>query len=113
MNPKPRRGEIWLANTGGKRHAGVVISVNARNERTESILFIPFGSLGREGPTVIQMEPGETGLGETSNLKAHFISVVQQKDLSERLPRVMSQRQMRELVHRVNCAIDPDADASL
>jgi hypothetical protein len=55
------------------------------------------------------MEPGETGLPEPSFLKAHFISVVEKKDLTERLPRTFSRNQMRELVAMVNRAIDPDA----
>jgi hypothetical protein len=42
-------------------------------------------------------------------LKAHFISVIEKKDLVERLPRNLSGSQMRELVAMVNRAIDPDA----
>jgi hypothetical protein len=56
------------------------------------------------------MEPGETGLAEPSFLKAHFISVVEKKDLVGRLSRRLSQTQMRELVRMVNRAIDPDAE---
>jgi hypothetical protein len=55
------------------------------------------------------MEPGEGGLPEPSFLKAHFISIVEKKDLVERLPRTLSRNQMRELVAMVNRAIDPDA----
>jgi hypothetical protein len=55
------------------------------------------------------MEPGETGLPEPSFLKAHFIQVVAKDCLIERLPRVLSNRQMREVVAMVNRAIDPDA----
>ena len=107
----PRRGEIWLANTGGKRHALVIISLDARNlsERTSSVLAVPFGSYGAEGPTSKRMESGETGLPEASFLKAHFISVVEKTAFIEKLPRSLAQRQMRELVAMVNRAIDPDA----
>jgi len=89
----------------------VVISLNERNlsERVNSILAVPFGSVAREGPTSLRMEPGEAGLQAPSFLKAHFISVIEKKDLIERLPRVMSNRRMRELVAMVNRAIDPDA----
>jgi hypothetical protein len=55
------------------------------------------------------MELGETGLPQPSFLKAHFISVVEKKNLTERLPRIFSGNQMRELVAMVNRAIDPDA----
>ena len=115
MNPSPvrppRRGEIWTANTGGKKHAVVVISLDARNSsnRSESILAIPFGSYGQPGPTVLRMEPGETGLPEPSFLKAHFISVIRKADLIDVLPRRLSGMQMKRLVEAVNRAIDPDA----
>lgn len=107
----PRRGEIWHANTGGKRHTVIILSLDQRNlsERVSSVLAIPFGSYGAEGPTSKRMEPGETGLAEPSFLKAHFISVIEKKDLVERLPRRLSQSQMRELVAMVNRAINPDA----
>jgi len=107
----PRRGEIWYANTGGKRHAVVIISLDQRNssERANSVLAIPFGSSGADGPTSKRLGPGETGLPAPSFLKAHFISVIEKNLLTERLPRAFSERQMRELVAMVNRAIDPDA----
>ena len=112
MSPsQPRRGEIWIAKTGGKRHAVVIISIDPRNlsERSQSVLAVPFGSYGRPGPTVLRMEPGETNLPEASFLKAHFISVIQKSDLVERLPRRLANSQMKSLVQAVNRAIDPDA----
>jgi mRNA-degrading endonuclease toxin of MazEF toxin-antitoxin module len=109
-NP-PRRGEIWYANTGGKRHAVIIMSLDQRNmsDRTTSILAVPFGSAGAEGPTAMRMEPGETGLPEPSFVKAHFISVIEKSLLTERLPRALSARRLREVVAMVNRAIDPDA----
>jgi mRNA-degrading endonuclease toxin of MazEF toxin-antitoxin module len=109
-NP-PRRGEIWYANTGGKRHAVVIISLDQRNasDRANSVLAVPFGSAGAEGPTAMRMDPGETGLPESSYLKAHFISVIEKNLLIERLPRAISARSLREVVAMVNRAIDPDA----
>lgn len=106
----PRRGEIWYAQTGGKRHALVIVSLDSRNasERVTSVLAVPFGSYGGEGPTAMRFEPGETGLPEPSFLKAHFISVIDKGLLVERL-RVLSDRRMREVVAMVNRAIDPDA----
>lgn len=109
---KPRRGEIWRADLGdGKKHAVVVISLDARNlsERTSSILVVPFGSYGAEGPTSKRMEPGETGLPEPSFLKAHFIQVLPKARLFDRLPRVLSSAQLRQIVSMVRRAIDPDA----
>lgn len=111
-DPKPRRGEIWRADLGdGKKHAVVVISLDARNlsERTTSVLVIPFGSYGGEGPTVKRMQPGETGLPEPSFLKAHFIQVLPKQRLFDRLPRTLSSSQLRELVLMIRRAVDPDA----
>lgn len=107
----PRRNEIWTANTGGKKHALVVLSLDARNmsDRIDSILAVPFGSAGAPGPTVIRMEPGETGLPEPSFVKGHFIAVVKKTDLIAKLPRTLSTTQMRRIVAAVNRAIDPDA----
>ncbi len=114
MSPdaRPRRGEIWRADLGdGKKHAVVVISLDARNlsERASSVLVVPFGSYGMEGPTVLRMQPGETGLPEPSFLKAHFIQVLPKERLFDRLPRALSERQLREVVAMVRRAIDPDA----
>lgn len=105
----PRRGEIWLAETGGKRHALVIFSLDSRNQYANSVLAVPFGSSGAEGPTSVQMQPGETSLPQPSFLKAHFISVVEKSRLIERLPRMLSNSQMKRLVTMVNRAIDPDA----
>lgn len=107
----PRRGEIWNANTGGKKHTVLIVSLDQRNasDRVNSVLAIPFGSYGNDGPTSKRMEPGETGLPEPSFLKAHFIQVIEKDCLIDRLPRVLSHQQMREIVMMVNRAIDPDA----
>jgi len=73
------------------------------------VLVIPFGSYGAEGPTVLRMEPGETGLPEPSFLKTHFIQVLPKQRLLDRLPRVLSGAQMKEVVLMIRRAIDPDA----
>jgi mRNA-degrading endonuclease toxin of MazEF toxin-antitoxin module len=109
---KPRRGEIWRAVLGdGKKHAVVIISLDARNlsERASSVLVVPFGSYGIGGPTVVRMEPGETGLPEPSFLKAHFIQVLPKERLFDRLPRSLSTKQLRALVACILRAVDPDA----
>lgn len=115
MSNPPRRGEIWLADLGdGKKHAVVVVSLDGRNlsERSSSVLVVPFGSYGVEGPTVLRMEPGETGLPEPSFLKAHFIQVLAKTRLADKLPRAMSPSRMRALVLMIRRAVDPDAPYS-
>jgi mRNA-degrading endonuclease toxin of MazEF toxin-antitoxin module len=73
------------------------------------VLVVPFGSYGAEGPTVLRMEPGETGLPQPSFLKAHFIQVLSKERLFDRLPRSLSASQMRLLVSSIMRAVDPDA----
>jgi mRNA-degrading endonuclease toxin of MazEF toxin-antitoxin module len=73
------------------------------------VLAVPFGSSGRPGPTVMLMQPGETGLPLSSFLKAHYIQVIQKADLIHALPRRLSNAQMKTIVAAVNRAIDPDA----
>jgi mRNA-degrading endonuclease toxin of MazEF toxin-antitoxin module len=89
----------------------VVVSLDARNtsERVESILIVPFGSAGAEGPTTMKLEPGETGLPSASYLKGHFVSVMNKSRLLQRLPRALSQSRMREVAAMIRRAFDPDA----
>lgn len=118
MNPdaKPKRGEIWRADLGdGKKHTVVVVSLDQRNlsDRASSVLIVPFGSYGAEGPTVLRMLPGETGLPEPSFLKAHFIQVLPKQSLLDRLPRTLSATQLREVILMIRRAVDPDAPYDL
>jgi mRNA-degrading endonuclease toxin of MazEF toxin-antitoxin module len=109
---KPKRGEIWRADLGdGKKHAVVVVSLDQRNlsDRASSVLVVPFGGYGAEGPTVLRMAPGETGLPEPSFLKAHFIQVLPKDRLLDRLPHTLSASQLREVVSMIRRAVDPDA----
>jgi mRNA-degrading endonuclease toxin of MazEF toxin-antitoxin module len=89
----------------------VVISLDQRNlsERTTSVLVVPFGSYGAEGPTVLRLLPGHTGLPEPSYLKAHFIQVLPKERLLDRLPRTLSATQLREVVLMIQRAVDPNA----
>jgi mRNA-degrading endonuclease toxin of MazEF toxin-antitoxin module len=112
-NPKPRRGEIWTAylEDAPKRHWVVVVSLDNRNlsDNASSILIVPFGSSGRDSPTTMSLPPGETGLPQTSYLKAHFIQVLQKKSLIDPQRRMLSSARMRQAVEMIRRAIDPDA----
>jgi mRNA-degrading endonuclease toxin of MazEF toxin-antitoxin module len=89
----------------------LIVSLDSRNtsERVESILVVPFGSAGAEGPTAMKLEPGETGLPSVSYLKGHFISVLNKSRLLQRLPRALSQSRMREVAAMIRRAFDPEA----
>jgi len=111
--PTPRRGEIWTANLGHppRRHWVLIVSLDSRNlsDRVSSVLMIPFGSAGAEGPTSLRLEPGETGLPGPSYLKGHFITTIMKACLLKREGRVLSQSKMRAVVEIIRRSFDPDA----
>lgn len=108
----PRRGEIWTAETGKrpKHHWVVVVSVDQRNQSDNvgSLLLVPFGSTGAEGPTTLRLGEEETGLPGPFYVKGHFISTERKSCLRERV-RTLSHGRMREIVLLVRRAIDLDA----
>ena len=112
-NAVPRRGEIWTAMLGNPpvRHWVLVVSLDSRNasERVDSVLIVPFGSQGADGPTTLRFEPGETGLPGPSWLKGHFIGTLKKSLLGERLPRPLSALRMRQVSLAIRRAFDPDS----
>jgi mRNA-degrading endonuclease toxin of MazEF toxin-antitoxin module len=114
-NPSPRRGEIWVANTGEppQRHWVVIVSLDARNQspRALSVLAVPFGSKPAVAPTIIEFEPGETGLPGPSYLRGDLIQPLLKSRLIERLNRPLSERRMREVCLAIQRSFDPDAPA--
>ena len=111
----PRRGEIWVANTGEppRRHWVVIASVDGRNQspRADSVLIVPFGSKPAKAPTIMPFEAGETGLPGPSYLRGELIQSLLKSRLVERLSRPLSDRRMRELCLAIRRAFDPDAPA--
>ena len=111
--PFPRRGEIWAANIGDPplRHWVLIVSLDARNksERVNSVLIVPFGSAGYDGPTTLRLEPGETGLPAPSYLKGHFITTLAKDRLLRREGRSLSSSMMRAVSEMIRRAFDPDA----
>jgi mRNA-degrading endonuclease toxin of MazEF toxin-antitoxin module len=109
----PRRGEIWTAMLGNPlvRHWVLVVSLDSRNasERVDSVLIVPFGSQGADGPTTLRFEPGETGLPEPSWMKGHFITTLKKSVLGERLPLPLSAVRMRQVSLAIQRAFDPDS----
>lgn len=112
-NNFPRRGEIWTAmlGTSPERHWVLVVSLDSRNSsgRVDSVLIVPFGSQGADGPTTLRFEPGETGLPGPSWLKGHFITTLRKSLLGERLPRPLSQARLRQVSLAIRRAFDPDS----
>jgi len=96
------------------RHWVLVVSLDSRNlsERVDSILIVPFGSQGANGPTTMRLESGETGLPGPSWVKGHFITTLKKSLLGERLPRPLSAARMRQICLAIRCAFDPDSPRS-
>src|SRR5258708_14924036 len=111
----PRRGEIWTAMLGhpATRHWVLIVSLDSRNmsERVDTVLIVPFGGQGMDGPTTLRFEPGETGLPGPSYVKGHFISTLKKASLGERLPRPLSALKMQRVSAAIRRAFDPDSPA--
>ena len=93
------------------RHWVLVVSLDSRNfsERVDSVLIVPFGSQGVDGPTTLRFEPGETGLPAPSWLKGHFITTLKKSLLRERLPRQLLAVRMRQVSLAIQRAFDPES----
>jgi len=73
------------------------------------VLVVPFGSKPAAAPTIIEFEPGETGLPGPSYLRGDLIQPLSKSRLVERLPRPLSSRRMREVCYAIRCSFDVDA----
>jgi mRNA-degrading endonuclease toxin of MazEF toxin-antitoxin module len=91
----------------------VIVSVDARNQspRAESVLVVPFGSKPAVAPTIMQFEPGETGLPGPSYLRGELIQPLLKSRLVERLNRPLSDRRLREVCLAIRRSFDPDSPA--
>lgn len=100
-----------MLGTPPVRHWVLVVSLDSRNtsERVDSVLIVPFGSQGADGPTTLRFEPGETGLPGPSWLKGHFIATLKKSLFGERLPRPLSAVRMRQVSLAIRRAFDPDS----
>ena len=110
---RPRRGEIWTAMLGNPpvRHWVLVVSLDSRNlsERVDSVLIVPFGSQGADGPTTLRFEAGESGLPGVSWLKGHFVTTLKKGLLKERMPRTVAAVRLRQVSLAIRRAFDPDS----
>jgi mRNA-degrading endonuclease toxin of MazEF toxin-antitoxin module len=93
------------------RHWVLVVPLDSRNasERVDSVLVVPFGSQGADGPTTLRFDPGETGLPGPSWLKGHFITTLKESVLGERLPGPLSAVRMRQVSLAIQRAFDPNS----
>lgn len=88
-----RRGEVWLVDFGtpvgheqGYRRPAVVVSDDRLNRsRAELVIVIPITTTRRGLPSHIEIEPGASGLAETSYAKGEDVKSVSTQRLIRRL----------------------------
>lgn len=91
--PRPARGEVWLVDFGtpigreqGFRRPVVVLSADRFNAgRSGLVIVVPCTTAHRGLPTHVALEPGSSGLRETSYAKAEDIKSVSVDRLVHRL----------------------------
>src|SRR5437667_1568522 len=74
----PRRGEIFLALFPGeeKDRPAVVVSLNARNERANSVIAVPVTTNPRPLSTHVDLPAGEGGLEKDSVARCENLSML-------------------------------------
>ncbi|HEV2361446.1 MAG TPA: type II toxin-antitoxin system PemK/MazF family toxin [Acidimicrobiales bacterium] len=88
-----RRGEVWLVDFGepiGHEQAGrrpaVVVSSDRLNESLAGVVIVvPCTTTRRDLPSHVEIDPGRTGLRETSYAKCEDVKSVSDKRLVKRL----------------------------
>ena len=88
----PARGDVWLVDFGspvareqGYRRPAVVLSADRLNTRSGLVIVVACTAAHRGLPTHVQLEPGPSGLRETSYAKAEDIKSVSTERLLHRL----------------------------
>ena len=107
--PQPRRGQIWLvafpSDPPGKLSRPVlIVSPDGRNThpRASTVLVVPFSTTLTGIPTHIRLQPGETGLDETSELQPENISTVRKESLRPKPgTRILGERVLKLLARNV------------
>ena len=88
-----RRGEVWLIDFGepvGSEQAGrrsaVVVSADRLNESPAGVVIVvPCTTARRNLPSHVEIEPGESGLDETSYAKCEDAKSISEHRLVARL----------------------------
>jgi len=103
---QPWRGEIWFVRmpsdpSGKGARPVVIVSLDARNQhpRASTVLVVPLSTRLRELDTHIRLEPGETGLLETSEAQAENITTIRKEGLtpSRSRLRAISETRLRQI----------------
>ena len=111
---QPRRGEVWFVRmpsgpSGRSARPVIVVSLDARNQhpRASTVLVVPLSTTLHGLDTHIRLEPGETGLSETSEAQAENITTVRKESLAPSRSRLgtVSPARLRQIARCVVLAM--------
>lgn len=78
----PRRGEIWLVDTPHQPddphqpRPSLIVSVDARNQRSPTVIIVPIFSSARPGPTRVPIRAGLGGIVHDSVLYCEEVTTL-------------------------------------
>lgn len=78
----PRRGEIWLVDTPNQPddphqpRPSLIVSVDARNQRSPTVVIVPIFSAARPGPTRVPIRAGIGGIIHDSVLACEQLATL-------------------------------------
>jgi len=80
----PRRGEIWLVDfpDDPKSRPALIVSLNARNEFSNSVLAVPVTTNPRPSPTHVALPAKQGGLTHDSMARCENVSYLHKSRLS-------------------------------
>jgi len=90
--PTLRRGEVWLTDLGqpvgheqGYRRPAVIVSASRLNTTSGGlVIVVPFTRTRRPSPLHVEVEPGPSGLSETSYAKVQDVRSISTDRLIKR-----------------------------
>ncbi|MGH7179916.1 MAG: type II toxin-antitoxin system PemK/MazF family toxin [Tepidisphaeraceae bacterium] len=74
----PRRGEVWLVDfpDDPKTRPALIVSIDARNQYSNSVLAAPRTTNMRPAPTHVMLPKGQAGITENSIARCENVSYV-------------------------------------
>ena len=96
----PRRGEVWLVEfpDDPKSRPALIISLDARNELSNSVLAVPITTNLRPAPTHVLLPAGQGGLAHESMARCENVSYLHKSRLARGpLAGTISPALMREI----------------
>lgn len=80
----PRRGEIWLVDfpDDPKSRPALIVSLNARNEYSNSVLAVPVTTNPRPSPTHVALPTKQGGLTHDSIARCENVSYLHKSRLA-------------------------------